>query len=1020
MEPGLYESLVTRLLSQKISAAELAPATARVDDADVPYVLARHIAATAERVLTSRPSAQRLELVARLLEVLEERDDDVVPPPRQLLSLLPRTPLGHEPAPLGRPATPLTEAALLTNARGEPGLGAELRAEMGSADDVSLLCAFVKWHGLRLLEAELTALRDRQVPLRVITTTYMGATERRALDRLVRDFGGEVRIQYDADRTRLHAKAWLFERRTGFATAYVGSSNLSRAALLDGVEWNVRLSQAGTPSLLQKFRATFETYWNDPSFESYDPDRDGDRLDDALGHADAASRGIVVDLSGLDVRPYAFQQAILDAVAAERLVHGRHRNLVVAATGTGKTVIAALDYLRLCAGNDRPTLLFVAHRREILEQSLRTYREVLKDASFGELWFGDRRPERGKHVFASIQSIQSHGARNIPADAFDIVVIDEFHHAQAPTYRRLIEHLTPVELLGLTATPERTDGLDVRAFFDGRTAAELRLWDALENDLLTPFHYFGVADNVDLAGIKWTRGRYDEAALSNVYTGNDARAALVIRQVRDKIADLGGMRALGFCVGVAHARYMAQVFADAGIPARALSGETSPHERKAALDALRSGAIKVLFAADLLNEGVDLPDVDTVLFLRPTESATIFLQQLGRGLRRTATKPVLTALDFVGHHRKEFRFDLRFRALTGATGKSLRTQIEHGFPFLPSGTRIVLDEQTQQAVLESIRAQLPNSKPRIIEEIRAVGDVPLAHFLDASGVGLSDILRTGRGWTAMRRAAGVETRPAGPLEETIGKRARALAHVDDAERVALYRRLLLPNAPRYNELTEAERAFARMLYFSLFPSAGASRDYTADLMAAGRERAAFDELGQVVDVAYDSVRHTVLASAGLLHDLPLRLHAHYQREEALAGLGWASLDRTPKSFMEGVLFQRDRNLDAFFITVRKSEADFSPTTMYRDYPISTTLLHWESQSTTSLSSPTGRRYVDGTSTVVLFVRVAASNDFGTAPYTYLGPAHYVKHEGERPIAITWRLDEPMPAELFAASSAAVA
>lgn len=600
------------------------------------------------------------------------------------------------------------------------------------------------------------------------------------------------------------------------------------------------------------------------------------------------------------------------------------------------------------------------------------------------------------------------------------MVIDEFHHAQAPTYRRLIEHLTPVELLGLTATPERSDGLDVRGFFDGRTAAELRLWDALEHDLLTPFHYFGVADNVDLAGIKWTRGRYDEAALSNLYTGNDARAALVLRQVRDKIADVSGMRALGFCVGVAHAQYMARVFTEAGIPARALSGETPTHERKAALDALRSGAIKVLFAADLLNEGVDLPGVDTVLFLRPTESATVFLQQLGRGLRRTATKPVLTALDFVGHHRKEFRFDQRFRALTGATGKSLRTQIEHGFPFLPSGTRIVLDEQTQRAVLESIRAQLPNSKPRLIEEIRALGDLPLADFLDETGVELWDVLRSGRGWTAMRRAAGVETRPQGPLEVALGKRARALAHVDDSERAALYSRLLRPAAPRYDELSEGEQAFARMLYFSLFPSAGNLRDYTDDLAAVAEEPACCDELRQVVDLAFDDVRHTVLTAQGALAAAPLRVHAHYSREEALAALGSATLDRKPSSFWSGVLYQSDSNVDALFVTIRKSEAEFSPTTMYRDYPVSRTLFHWESQSITSLASPTGRRYVNGTSSVVLFVRVARNNGFGTAPYTYLGPAHYVKHEGERPIAITWRLDEPMPAELFAASSAAVA
>ena len=246
----------------------------------------------------------------------------------------------------------------------------------------------------------------------MITTTYMGATDPSALDRLVREFGAEVKIQYDAQRTRLHAKAWMFRRRTTFDTAYVGSSNLSRAALLDGVEWNVRLSRVGTPALLEKFRATFDTYWNDPSFETYDPERDRDRLDDALAEAagERTHDRVTLSLSGLEVRAFPYQQDMLDALEVERVVHDRHRNLVVAATGTGKTVVAALDYRRLSEqAGERPSLLFVAHRREILEQSLRTYREVLNDANFGELYVGGARPERWHHVFASVQSLTSYG-----------------------------------------------------------------------------------------------------------------------------------------------------------------------------------------------------------------------------------------------------------------------------------------------------------------------------------------------------------------------------------------------------------------------------------------------------------------------------------------------------------------------------------------------------------------------------------------------------------------------------------
>ena len=356
----------------------------------------------------------------------------------------------------------------------------------------------------------------------------------------------------------------------------------------------------------------------------------------------------------------------------------------------------------------------MAHRKEILEQSLRTYREVLADPGFGELYVGGARPERWRHVFASVQSLTAYGVDKIPADAYEVVVIDEFHHAEAKTYRRIIDHLTPRELLGLTATPERADGTDVRSFFDGRTAVELRLWDALGADLLCPFHYFAVADGTDLRAVSWSEGRYDEAQLSNIFTGNDARVRIVLRELRDKVADVGAMRALGFCVSVAHAEYMARKFVEAGIPARAISGGTPAHERTATLDDLRARRINAVFAVDVLNEGLDIPDVDTILMLRPTESATIFLQQLGRGLRRTPTKAVLTVLDFIGYHRKEFSFAQRYRALTGDSRRGLERQVEEGFPFLPSGCQIVLDRQAQNLVLENIRSQIANRWQQIV------------------------------------------------------------------------------------------------------------------------------------------------------------------------------------------------------------------------------------------------------------------------------------------------------------------
>lgn len=1016
---GLYEAVVsTRLLLELQRRADLEQGIEKVPEADQPHVLVNHLASAALRGLSARTPAQRLTVVADLLKILEDVEETPVGDLRQLLSLAAAAGPGHPRLDVTRrPSTPLADAALLTNAPGEPSIGSEVRHELATCDEADLLCAFVMWPGLRVLESELRDVRERGVPFRVLTTTYLGGTQRQALDRLVRDFGAEVRIQYDARRTRLHAKAWLFRRRTGFDTAYIGSSNLSRAALLDGIEWNVRLSRVGTPTLLDKFHATFDTYWNSDSFAPYDPERDGDRLDDALQSQRAGGGNSPGSntLSGLELRPYAYQQAILDALASERENHDRHRNLVVAATGTGKTVMVALDYRNLAvAAGKPPTLLFVAHRQEILQQSRRTYREALVDAGFGELYVAGSHPERWRHVFASVQALSRQGIETIPPQHFDVVVVDEFHHAEAPTYRRILEHLQPRELLGLTATPERGDGTDVRLLFGGRTAAELRVWDAINQGLLSPFHYFGLSDNTDLTTIPWRNGRYDEPALSNLYTGNAARAAIVIKEVRDKIPDPRRMRALGFCVSVDHAHYMAGVFTRAGIPAAAISGQTPSHVRAATLDHLRQGELSAVFAADLLNEGVDLPTVDTVLFLRPTESPTLFLQQLGRGLRLAADKDVLTVLDFVGNNRAEFRLDLRYRALTGSTRRGLQRDVERGFPFLPSGCEIILDRVTQAGVLASIRQHLTMRWNHLVRELRAHPTASLPQFLSDSGAELAHVVRGDRSWTTLRRDAGLLGDPS-PGEHVLLRRIRALAHVDDKRRAAAYRHLLAGEAP-----FDPDDPFARMLYFTLWPAGGAHADFAnaaAQLIDHGE---ACEEMRIVVELAFGDTRRLTRADDSGL-GLALALHGSYQREEILAALGQASLDRPPSHFREGVLKVEidGRPVDAFFITLNKSEAEYSPTTRYRDYPISPTLFHWESQSTTSVASVTGRRYLTGGSTVLLFVRRDKRNEFGTAPYTYLGDATHVSHTGDRPIAITWKLRHPIPSELFSETALAL-
>jgi superfamily II DNA or RNA helicase/HKD family nuclease len=1022
MDPGLYEQLVTRRLRERLDeliALGRHIREGRIDAAEEPEVLSRHVGLAVTKILTLVPPEHRvsaanglLQLAGTLAPGAAEVAAEIAPGPNQLEEILPASALDG--VTYLRPQIPLSRTDLLVNARGEPALAHEIAAELTSADEVDLLCAFIKWYGLRLIVEPLATLCQQGRRVRVITTTYVGATERRALDELVR-LGAHVKISYETQRTRLHAKAWLFRRRSGFDTAYVGSSNLSRAALLDGLEWNVRLARAENPALIEKFAATFDAYWEHPAFEAYNPEQDGDRLDDALRHA---ARREPLRLSGLEVRPFAFQQEILDRLDVERQVHGRFRNLVVAATGTGKTVMAALDYrrLRIQHGDDLK-LLFVAHRKEILEQSLATFGHVLNDATFGELYVGGVRPERWRHVFASVQSLTSYGVEQIPPAHFDVVIIDEFHHAESATYRRLLTHLQPAILLGLTATPERADGQDISHWFGGHIAAELRLWEALEQELLCPFHYFGLADGTDLSAVEWKRGSYDQGSLENLYTGNDRRAALVLKRLAEVLPDPSRMRALGFCVSQAHATYMARIFTDAGLPSVAVDANTPSAQRSAARQQLAAGTIRCLFSVDVFNEGLDVPNVDTVLFLRPTESITVFLQQFGRGLRHAPGKACLTVLDFIGQQHKKFRFDLRYRALTGAPRRTLERQLVEGFPFLPSGCHVELDRVAQRVVIDNIRSQLRMDRRALIADIRSYGDLPLKGYLRESGRELSDIYRNGGSWTALRTAAGFSSPPAGPAEDVLRKRLHRLASADDMERIHTWRDWLQrPRPPTVGSLPIRQQRLAAMLFFTFSPDGGHHPSVHSGLEHVWDHPAVLADGAELLSAMEDRIEHVPVPLGPAFSDVPLFVHCRYSREELLAALGRATPSRPPSNDREGVRYIEGVKADVFTFTLQKSERAYSPTTMYRDYAVSPELIHWESQSTTSIESKTGQRYLhhgELGSHVLLFARETDKDDIGTRSFLFLGPARYVSHQGSRPIAITWRLDHPLPADFFA-------
>ena len=1027
LPPGVYDQLVDAELERQLTAL---PSNLRSfvepigNDSELAAVaLARVLHGRLLRALRAVPNTddvpkvdRQIALANSILELLAADpsgaitpDDSVARPGQRLIAVVDQPSSGLiEARPPLRPEIPLSMSDLLVNGHKEVRIGTEIQRELASADSIDLLCSFLKYSGFRTIEEPLREfLQRRPGGLRILTTAYMGATERRALDAFAA-LGAQIRVSYETDQTRLHAKAWLFHRASGFSTAFIGSSNLSHAAMLEGVEWNVRVSSVDNPPILERFATVFRQYWEGRMFEKYLPARDAERWDKTVNRQlDDRARLILA----IHVDPKPHQQEVLDRLAAER-ERGHTKNLVVAATGTGKTFIAAFDYRELRRRLDgRASLLFVAHRHEILEQSRVVFRVVLGEASFGERLGNGEVPRRDEHVFANIQSLHEDALARLAPDAFDVVIIDEFHHAASDTYDALLRRLRPKFLLGLTATPERNDGKSILHWFDDRIASELRLWKALDDGLLSPFQYFGISDGTQLGGIRWTPTGYATSELRNVYTANDVWIKRVLQEVNRKISDPTRMRALGFCVDIAHAEFCAMRFEEAGLASKVLSRHSTTAERATALAQLQSGELRAIFSVDLLNEGIDVPDVDTVLFLRPTESATVFLQQLGRGLRRRPDKACLTVLDFIGSAHRRFRFDARFRAFVGGTRQQVLREIERGFPSLPSGCSIQLDRVATDIVLENIRESLGRGDDGLVEDLRAIGrDPPLADFLRETGLELEDVYaRAGRSFTRLRRRAGLEAAEEDERSERFERMLARLLHVDDPLRLAGYRAIVETRSG------DEASAVARMFFAAL----GWTQSPLTEMPRAWRELAELPavrrELLELFDVLEDR-RGLTFPLDGRLASLPLRVHATYGLDEIMAAIDERTKTGAIRRLREGVFHSRAHRADLLFVTLDKSEADYSPTTMYRDYAVSPRQFHWESQSGIHAETATGQRYVEHEKNghaILLFVRQRRETRPGvTGPYTFLGSCRHVSHHGARPMGIEWALDRDMPAWLF--------
>ena len=1032
---GIYEQLITQVIKQNLNRDQFYVGERQLETAEAATWLSRFLSKLVTHAIDAIPNSnerlqEQISLANSLVLWLKDhiRDDELIN--ENLIDTQGRilTALFNTQNPIAAnlkdyssdifPLTGLTQSELFSGANAGISLETELKREIKSSDTIYWLVSFIKWTGLRIFKNELEAFTKSGNKLKVITTSYMGATDAKAVEFLANLPNTEVKLSYNNQQERLHAKSYLFMRNTGFHTGYIGSSNLSHSALTSGLEWNLKITAQEIPHIIAKTKSTFETYWESKDFELFTGAVEcKEKLINSLNE----QRGVGQSSSQFyfDITPKTHQLAILEKLSAERSVHNRFKNLVVAATGTGKTIISAFDFKTVYDNNPNAHFLFVAHREEILKQAQSAYRGVLKNNDFGELWVGNYKPRCYNQLFASIQTLNSQiESLNLTHDYYDYIVIDEVHHVSAASYRAILNHFTPTILLGLTATPERQDGANILDDFCGVIAAEIRLPEAINQRHLCPFQYFGLDDDTDLSQITWRGGRYDISELSNLYTGENNRANKIISSLGDIVTNVQTIKALAFCVSQKHAEFMASKFNLAGINADVLTSKNT-NERAAKQQALRQGEIQILCVVDIFNEGVDIPEVDTLLFLRPTESLTLFLQQLGRGLRLpdNSQKQCCTVLDFVGNARPEYDFASKFRALIGKSNQPIKTEIENNFPHLPLGCRIELQKRTQKTILKNIRDAI-NTRDRLIKLINSYSqhtdkELTLGNFLYIyPQVTLEDIYKRG-GWNSLN-SSGIPVEQADIYAAYYRAINNQLFACDSLSYLCFLRNLC--NNDFSFTPTARNQQYALIAHYNFWDTTGISLGFKTleQSLKVLKHKELQYELTQVITLLINRI-HQQESDLACLPNHAIKLHSRYTRQQILAAFGIHTLEQKSPA-REGVLVIEEQKIILLFVTLNKCEKTYSPTTLYHDYAISPTLFHWQSQNSSRPEHGRGLSYIEHQQTgktILLFVREQGKDENGrTMGFVNYGEVKYQSHNGSQPMNITWELTSPMPSEMW--------
>jgi len=953
-----------------------------------------------------------------------------------------------------------------------------LKFELNTADRADLMVSFIRWSGVQLLIPAFEETIKHGHSIRILTSTYQTITEPKALRFLLGMRGVEVRL-YDSAHESFHTKAYLFARDSGLNTVVIGSSNLSAAALQSGYEWNVKLPDVASFPIYQRAFELFNQMWADPEavpmtsaiVDEYETFYRGTKSatkgtarfplskyvqQAAVGHQAASihsgsikagSIGMIVSKSPVDPNP--MQQRALAALKQTR-VNGHRKGVVIAATGTGKTYLSALDV----KGFGAPTILFIAHREELLDKAKATFGQVFgSDAGCGKLTGTDKDWTK-PFLFSTIQTLhRDEHLTRFPPDHFEYIVVDEFHHADARTYRKVLDYFQPRFLLGLTATPERMDGGNILDLCDNNVVHEIRLREALKEKLLAPFHFFGLHDStVDYDQVSQQSGLLDEQELSTVLKTPE-RVDYIVKMMEKFGHDGEQMIALGFCATVDHAQYMADEFNRRGLSAECLSGSDPSHVRQAAIERLEGAdhPLQVIFTVNIFNEGIDIPSVNLLLFLRPTESVTVFIQQLGRGLRRTDAKQYVTVLDFIGNYRKSFVVPL---ALAGQVNHlsfdrdSLRVAVETEFGDLPAGCYVDLAEVARQQILERIEGVRMDAGQMLrdlyMQFKRHLGrDPELEDFLySEEAPGLVFFIKKYKSWVQTKQRMIDKAL----MQEFDNRLLGSPLHVGLTQRLEQmlpikwpYEFVILDLAMRLTSgavtvaavVAELERRFqictdlashgaiveramkrlseapsARALVFGLCVNGGFT--LSQHIRDGWNEPWVRGYLQQRLEYGLTDFRRSYRPEMFFQHQHGVLLYQNYTRGE----LKFLFQDPTAKLWQAGS--ERIGKDYLLFVTLKKGD-EVATHLKFRDYFIDQNTFHWQSQNQTAHHSTVGKDYVHHLARglkVHLFVRKFAEMHNVVLPFMYVGEVTYVSSHDDSPMTVIWRLKQPVPDDHF--------